>query len=76
MTQFAGVDLNLVKQRIEDDMRQRARRGLVSAIAQCLGGHEMQLLASLGVDGNEKLLQIFVEEATNLLKKGEPNANR
>ena len=62
--------LDQTKQKIESVLRQRARQALVRTLGEAMGGQELQILTALGVDGNEKLLQIFIEEASQLLKKG------
>ena len=63
------AELEIIAKRLEDDLRGGIRRRIVTLTAESLASPPVMLLASLGVDVNEKLLQIFIQEATNLLSK-------
>lgn len=67
-------ELDDVKASIEKTLRQKVRRGVVALLAECLGSHDLNLLCVLGVDGKDRLLQIFVEEATQLMNQGGTDA--
>jgi len=64
-----------IKDAAEKTLRRRVHQNQFRLLAECLGTVEVSVLTSFGVDVREKLLQILVEEATQLLK-GDMYAHR
>lgn len=51
----------------ERKLREHIRSGLFALTAECLGSMDMTILTALGIDPNEKLLEIFNQEITYIL---------
>lgn len=69
MINLPVVELKATEERILNELRLKVRRAVFSLAAECLGSLDLSILSALGVDAEEKLLQIFLEESTRLLNK-------
>lgn len=63
--------LEALRVKIEGGIRLKARRAALAVIADCLGSHDIVLLSAMGIDGKERVIQIFNEECHALLNPGE-----
>lgn len=64
---MSEVDLEVVRANIEKDLRSKVRRGLVTLTTECLGPAGLPFFGALGIDAHTKLLEIFIDEAKQLL---------
>jgi hypothetical protein len=60
----------------EASWRMHAQLTLVELTTKVLGSTNLVLLNGLGIDAEKRLLQIFVEEANNLLNGGDDARNK
>jgi hypothetical protein len=63
------AELKATEEKIIKDLRTAIRRKVFEITTQHMATPPVLILSALGVDPEEKILQIFMEEATRLLNK-------
>jgi hypothetical protein len=66
---LSEAELKKTEEQILQDLRNKVRLELFRLTAECLGSHHMVILSAIGVDAEEKLLQIFLSEIKLLLNQ-------
>ena len=68
-------ELRQIEVALDKEFRVKVRATLFTLTVDCLGSPRVQLLSVLGIDANEKLLQIFTDEAKQLLSVHKEDAD-
>lgn len=71
MLDLSPPEIKALEERAIKEVANKVRRALFTLSTECRTSLDLTILSALGVDVDEKLLQIFVEESRRLLKPQE-----
>lgn len=63
------TDLDRLRALLTTSLENRAREEILAAIANVLGDGDLMFLSGLGIDGRQKMLDIFIEQCRLLSKE-------